>query len=218
MSVTKIAVFASGRGSNFQVVYQRIKDGYIPAEIALLISDNPHAGALAFAAAHDIPCTVIRPKDFATPEMFGEELLHALLAQQIEFIVLAGYLKKIPGNVVQHYANRIVNIHPALLPAFGGRGMYGIRVHEAVFLSGAKISGLTVHLVNDEYDAGPIVLQKAVAIDDCNSPADIARKVLEVEHQALPEAIKLLLENSYAAEDNRVILGKRSYENQTGID
>lgn len=207
--MTKIAVFASGRGSNFQVVYQRTKDGYLPAEIALLICDNPQAGASAFAAAHDIPCAVIRPKDFPTPEMFGEELLEALSAQQIEFIVLAGYLKKIPGNVVQRYANRIVNIHPALLPAFGGKGMYGMRVHEAVFRSGAKISGLTVHLVNDEYDTGPIVLQKAVAIDDCNSPEEIARKVLEYEHQALPEAIKLLLETSYAVEGNRVILGKR---------
>lgn len=206
--MTRLTVFASGRGSNFQTIFKRISDGYIPARVVLLITDNSKAGAIAFAAEHDIPVSVVRPNDFPTPEAFGDELLQLMALYKTEWIVLAGYLKKIPANVVNQYQNRIINIHPALLPAFGGKGMYGLRVHQAVFNAGVKISGVTVHLVNNEYDAGPIVLQKAVNIEVCSSPEEIAATVLQQEHLAFPEAIKLLIENEIDIEGQRVIIRK----------
>ncbi len=204
--MTKLAVFASGRGSNFQTIYKKIQDGYISAEINLLVTDNEQAGAISFANENKISVATINPKDFPTPQAFGKAILNRLGSHQIDYVVLAGYLKKIPENVVGKYHNRIVNIHPALLPAFGGKGMYGMRVHRAVFNSGAKLSGVTVHLVNNEYDAGPIVLQKAVEIDDCNSPEEIANKVLSFEHIVFPEAIKLLVDNKPQVIGNRVII------------
>jgi len=206
--VTRITVFASGRGSNFQTIFKKISDGYIPARVVLLITDNSSAGAIAFATEHNIPVSVVKPSDFQTPEAFGEELLRLMDLNKTEWVVLAGYLKKIPANVVDRYQNRIINIHPALLPSFGGKGMYGLRVHQAVFNAGVKVSGVTVHLVNNEYDAGPIVVQKAVNIKDCSSPEEIAAKVLQQEHLAFPEAIKLLIENEIGIEGQRVIIRK----------
>ena len=209
--MTKIAVFASGRGSNFQTIHQKIREGYISAQVVLLITDNGQAGAIAYAREHHIPAALVKPGEFPSSEAFGRQLLRLLEQHQTEFIILAGYLKKIPPNVIEKYQNRILNIHPALLPAFGGKGMYGSRVHQAVFQSGVKISGVTIHLVNNEYDAGPIVLQKVVAIDDCNSPQEIAAKVLKVEHRAFPEALKLLLENEIAIEGQRVRIRKAKH-------
>jgi folate-dependent phosphoribosylglycinamide formyltransferase PurN len=119
--------------------------------------------------------------------------------------VLAGYLKKIPDNVVHYYSNKIVNIHPALLPAFGGKGMYGMHVHEAVFRSGAKISGVTVHLVNDVYDAGPIVMQRPVDIEACKNPEEIAKTVLVTEHQLFSEALQRLFTTDFRIDFNRVL-------------
>ena len=209
--MTKLAVFASGRGSNFQTIYQKITDGYIPAQIILLITDNDKASAIEFAREHNIPVSVVNPKDFHTSETFGLELLRLLELCETDFIILAGYLKKIPANVIERYQNRIVNIHPALLPSFGGKGMYGLHVHEAVFNAGVKISGVTVHLVNNEYDAGPIVLQRAVNIEACNSPEEIAAEVLKEEHKAFPEALKKLLENEVIVEGQRVIMRKPNH-------
>ncbi len=200
----KIAVFASGRGSNFQTIYHKTRDGYITAQIGTLITDNLHAGAIEFAKEKNLPVTVVRPKDYPSVGAFGDALLQALEYYDIELVVLAGYLKKIPENVVAKYANRIVNIHPALLPAFGGKGMYGKFVHEAVYRSGVKFSGVTIHLVTNEFDTGPIVLQKIVNIEDCHSPAEIARKVLTQEHLAYPEALKLIVENEMKVNGNRV--------------
>lgn len=200
-----IAIFASGRGSNFKAIFQHIQRGEIPATVVCLISDNPGAKALDFAVANRIPQFVIPPKAFATPREFGRELLNVLTRQRAEWIVLAGYLKKIPDEVVRRYRNRIVNIHPALLPAFGGKGMYGMRVHQAVFNSGARISGVTVHLVNSEYDAGPIVAQEAVSLEDCAGPEQIAEKVLEAEHRLYPRTLKKLLTTGFSVMGNRVI-------------
>ncbi len=202
----KIAVFASGRGSNFQTIHRKTRDGYISAEIVTLISDSEQAGALCFARENHISTHVVRPKDFQNSTDFGSKLLDILNSHQTDLVVLAGYLRKIPENVVTAFENRILNIHPALLPAFGGKGMYGMRVHEAVFRSGVHFSGVTVHLVNNEYDAGPIVLQRAVNIADCDSPAAIAERVLAEEHIAFPDALKRLIDNEYTVDGQRVIL------------
>lgn len=202
--MTRTAVFASGRGSNFSAIYQKIEEGYLKCQLSALISDNAKAGALEFARRHRIPTFVVAPKEFPTREAFGERLLGILTDQQIEYIFLAGYLKMIPENVVERFENRILNIHPALLPAFGGKGMYGMHVHQAIFDSGAQISGVTVHFVSKEYDAGAILLQKAVDIRHCQSPQEIADKVLAVEHKTYAEAIKILLEGKFHLKGKRV--------------
>ncbi len=203
--MTKIAVFASGRGSNFQTLHRKSMEGFVPANIGVVISDKPQAGALAYAQAHQIPTYVVSPVEFTGSSAFGIRLLQILAEHEIDWVVLAGYLRKIPENVVEQYENRIVNIHPALLPAFGGKGMYGMNVHKAVYLYGVHYSGVTVHLVNNEYDAGPIVAQKAVYIADCCSPEEIAERVLIEEHQLYPEALKKLIENRFTLDGKRLI-------------
>lgn len=203
--VKKIAVFASGRGSNFQKIYANIERGVIPARVQCLITDNEQAGAIDFAREHAIPVHTVKPKDFPSPQQFGNRLLEILRDHQVEWVILAGYLKKIPENVVSAYSNRIVNIHPALLPFFGGKGMYGMHVHRAVFESGMKVSGVTVHLVNNEYDAGPIVMQRAVDISECRTPEEIAACVLQVEHQLYSEALQKLFARSFEIINNRVV-------------
>ena len=204
--MTKIAVFASGRGSNFQAVFKKIREGYLSCQIAVLISDNLKAGALEFAEQKNIDTFAVKPKEFPTPEAFGKRLIAILTEHQIDYILLAGYLKKIPDNVIDHFENRILNIHPALLPSFGGKGMYGIHVHQAVYDSGAQVSGVTVHFVNKVYDEGPILLQKAVDIRECQSPEAIAEKVLAMEHQVYSQAVKILLERDIRIQGKRVIL------------
>jgi phosphoribosylglycinamide formyltransferase-1 len=180
-------------------------EGFVSAIIGVLISDKPQAGALAYAQEYQIPTYVVSPAEFTGSSDFGLKLLQILTQHEIDWVVLAGYLRKIPDNVVAQYENRIVNIHPALLPAFGGKGMYGMNVHRAVYLSGVHYSGVTVHLVNNEYDAGPIVAQKAVYIADCRSPEEIAERVLVEEHQLYPAAVKKLIENRFTLDGKRII-------------
>lgn len=203
--MSKIAVFASGKGSNFQQIHANIANHRIPAEISCLITDNFRAGAIEFAHKNAIAVYTVPPKDFVSAEEFGKQLLNILVTHQIDWVVLAGYLKKIPENVVSEYSNRILNIHPALLPAFGGKGMYGLRVHQAVLESGAKISGVTVHLVNNDYDKGPIVMQRAVDIEACSTAEEIAAAVLKVEHLLYPEAVRKILSLPFTIVGNRVI-------------
>jgi formyltetrahydrofolate-dependent phosphoribosylglycinamide formyltransferase len=206
--VKKLAVFASGRGSNFRKIYQNISAGRVTAQVGCLVTNTSRAAVLEFTRSLDFPSYIINPGDFTSTEEFGRELLKILKNNEIDWIVLAGYLKKIPDNMVTMYANRIVNIHPALLPAFGGKGMYGMHVHEAVFKSGAKVSGITVHLVNEVYDSGPVVLQRAVDIEDCYSPEEIAAKVLKVEHRMYSVALQKLLTMKFRVEGNRVVFDK----------
>ena len=205
-----IAVFASGRGSNFRKIYQNINKGEVPAQISCLITDNSSAGAISFAEQKLIPVYTISPKDFSSSEKFGEAVLQILKKYLIAWIILAGYLKKIPDNVFSNYSNRVLNIHPALLPSFGGRGMYGMHVHQAVFNSGAKISGVTVHLINNEYDAGPIVMQQAVDIQNCKSPDEIAKKVLKIEHKLYSKAVQKILTTKFHISGKRVIFQSKS--------
>jgi phosphoribosylglycinamide formyltransferase-1 len=204
--LTQVAVFASGKGSNFRVIYKKIQDGYLKCNISVLISDRSEAGALEFADQNGIASYIVKPISFSSPREFGEKLLEILAKHHVKYVILAGYLKKIPDNVISQFQNKIVNIHPALLPAFGGKGMYGRHVHEAVFNSGVHFSGVTVHLVNNEYDAGPILLQKVVDIHQCQSAEEIAEKVLAEEHQVFSEALKILLEKKIDIKAKRVIV------------
>jgi phosphoribosylglycinamide formyltransferase-1 len=198
-----IAVFASGRGSNFQAILNAIDAGIIPARITALISDKSEAGAFEIAKAHNIPTYHLTQKMFPSEEVLAESMLSVLTKHFADFIVLAGYLKRIPAKVVRQFRNRIVNIHPALLPSFGGSGMYGHYVHEAVIASGVKISGATVHLVDEEYDHGPILLQKCIDVAPDDTPESIAAKVLSIEHEIFPLALKSFAEGRVKIEGRK---------------
>jgi len=174
----RVAVLASGGGTNLQALIDACRDS-APARVVLVLSDNPKAGALARAREAGVPAQVLAdPAD-------GRRLTEALGSYQVDLAVLAGYLKLVPRDVVDAFAGRMINIHPALLPSFGGRGMYGHRVHEAVLASGATVSGCSVHLVSAEYDRGPIVAQWPVPVAREDTPESLAQRVLTFEHQLL---------------------------------
>jgi phosphoribosylglycinamide formyltransferase-1 len=198
-----IGVFASGRGSNFQAILDAIHQRVLTARVSLLLSNKSDAGALEIARAHHIPAIHLSQKQFADEPSFAAAMMRLMKEHDVQIIALAGYLKKIPVSVVREYRNRILNIHPALLPSFGGHGMYGHFVHEAVIASGAKLSGATVHLVDEEYDRGPIVLQKSVPVERGDTPESLAARVLHVEHEIFPLALQAFVEN-------RVIINERS--------
>jgi phosphoribosylglycinamide formyltransferase-1 len=198
-----IAIFASGRGSNFKAILNAIDAGELPARASLLLSNRSDAGAMETAREHCIPTIHISRKMFASEEEFAYRMLGALDERKAELIALAGYLKHIPPGVIERYRNRIVNIHPALLPSFGGQGMYGHFVHEAVIASGVKVSGATVHLVDEEYDRGPILLQKTVDVGLHDTPESLAEKVLKLEHEIFPLALKAFAEGRVKIEGNK---------------
>jgi phosphoribosylglycinamide formyltransferase-1 len=198
-----IAVFASGRGSNFQAILDAIESGKLPACIVVLISDNFNAGAIEIARTHVIPANHFQKKNYSSEEAYSTAMLAVLSEHKAEFIALAGYLKKIPAQVVRQYRNRIVNIHPALLPSFGGAGMYGHYVHEAVIASGVKVSGASVHIVDEEYDRGPIIMQKTIDIVSNDTPESLASKVLKIEHEIYPAVIKAFAEKRIKIEGNK---------------
>ncbi len=182
--------FASGSGSNFQAVVDAIENNEIDAVITGLISDNEHAGALRRAENHNIEVRVI--KNFGTGEA-TEELLSVLRNWSPDLIILAGFLKKIPDEITRLYHNKIINIHPSLLPKYGGKGFYGKHVHQAVLEAGDKTSGCTVHYVNEEYDEGKIIMQKTVDVLPDDTPETLAARVLAEEHILLPNVIRQLL-------------------------
>ena len=204
-----IAVFASGKGSNFQAILEAIEYGKIShTKIVAVFSNNSDAGALAIAREHHIPAIHLSRKQFESDETFNRSLLETLVNHNANFIVLAGYVKKIDSSIIKKYRNRILNIHPALLPAFGGAGMYGIHVHEAVLAQKSAVTGATVHVVDEEYDRGPIVLQKKIEVKEGDTPETLAARVLELEHQLYPEAIRLFAEGKVKIDGQHVTILK----------
>ncbi|MFC1477803.1 phosphoribosylglycinamide formyltransferase [candidate division KSB1 bacterium] len=210
----RLAVFASGTGTNFQTIYRNILDGNLNAGIAGLITNNPEAGALVFAEANNIPVEIINKKRFPEDGAVTEEILKTLQGWQPDLIVLAGYMKMLARKVVDAYPKRIVNIHPALLPSFGGKGMYGIHVHEAVIEHGVRFTGVTVHIVDYNYDTGPIILQKIVPVQMDDTPATLQKRVLQEEYKIYTEAIRLFAENRISFSGRRVIIQDYHAENQ----
>lgn len=186
-----ICVLASGRGSNLESIINSQKSGIISSRVALVISNNSNSNALNIARINQIPDIHLSRLKFDTDEQYAAEFLNLLKKFKIDLIVLAGYMKLLPDAVVCTYKNRIINVHPALLPEFGGKGMYGMYVHEAVIKQGSKFSGATVHIVDEIYDNGPIVLQEKVAVEPEDTPETLQKKVLKIEHRILPAAIKL---------------------------
>lgn len=186
----KIAVFLSGRGSNFSAILDAIDRKLLDAEVSLVISNDLDAGGLLTSIRRQIPTVVLERACFKTGNEFSAKMLGCLRSHKIDLIVLAGYMRKIPPAIIREFPRRILNIHPALLPKFGGKGMFGHFVHEAVISAGETESGPTVHLVDEIYDHGEILGQRAIPVLPGETPESLAKRVLEIEHQLLPETIQ----------------------------
>ncbi|HIV11606.1 MAG TPA: phosphoribosylglycinamide formyltransferase [Candidatus Pullilachnospira stercoravium] len=190
----KMAVLVSGGGTNLQAIIDAIESGKITnAEISVVISNNAGAYALKRAEKYGIEARCISPKQYESRQAFNEALLAALQSYQVDLVVLAGCLVVIPEIMVKAYPNRIINIHPALIPSFCGTGYYGLKVHEAVLARGVKVTGATVHFVDEGTDTGPIILQKAVEVKEDDTPEVLQRRVMEqAEWVIMPQAIDLI--------------------------
>lgn len=202
----KIGVLVSGGGTNLQAILDNIENGYITnAQIVTVISSNPDAYALKRAEKHGINGVCIRKKDYSNEEEFLKAMEEHLDKFGVELIVLAGFMTVLGKSFTEKYKNRIINIHPALIPSFCGDGFYGLKVHEAALEKGVKVTGATVHFVNEETDAGPIILQKAVYIEDDDTPEILQKRVMEqAEWKIFPEAVKLISEGKIKVEGNKV--------------
>ena len=200
-----VAVLGSGRGSNFQAILDAIqRDTLRNVRICIVISNNSGAGILEIARANGIPAVHLSQRVFPDETAFVDALLETLQKHGTNFVALAGYMKRIHPRVIAAYRNRIVNIHPALLPKHGGKGMYGENVHRAVIASGERISGATVHIVDEEFDHGAVVLQQQVILTGNDTPETLAAKVLDVEHAIFPRALQLFADGKVTSESGRV--------------
>ena len=206
MRKMNLVALASGGGTNLQAIIDNIEKGILNAQIKAVISNNSKSGALERARNHNIPAIHLSHKQFATPEEFDQKLLSILKENETDLVILAGYMKMLSPTVVRAYKNKILNIHPALLPTFGGEGMYGIHVHEAVINSGVKVTGVTVHLVDEIYDHGAIIVQKCVPVLSDDTPEDLQQRVLPHEHELYSEAIQLFAEEKVEIKDNKAFI------------
>ena len=185
-----IAVLISGGGTTLRNLIEKIHAGTLPVEIRLVVSSNPAARGLAYAREAKIPAIVVEKKKQASEEAFSAAIFGPCRAAGIEYVVMGGFLKHV--RIPPDFENRVVNIHPALLPAFGGKGMYGQKVHEAVLAAGVKTTGCTVHFVDNEYDHGPVILQREVPVLSGDTPQLLQQRVFSAECQAYPEALEML--------------------------
>ena len=188
---TRIAVLCSGGGSNLQAIIDSVEAGKIDGEIVLVLSNASKAYALERAKKHGIPCEFVSKKQAGSAEAFNDILLEKLHQAKADLVVLAGYLPIVGEQIVRAFPHRIINIHPALIPSFCGVGMYGHYVHEAVLAYGAKISGATTHFVDEEVDHGGVIMQKSVPVLEGDTADTLAARVLTVEHEILPETVRL---------------------------
>jgi len=188
--VLNIAVFASGRGSNFEALHRAIVEQKFSAQVVVVISNNSTSGVLSLAQSFGIPALHLSQRQFPDPKAYQQAVVNALKNYNVNFIVLAGYMKKLDTEIIRTFPKRIINIHPALLPKFGGEGMYGMFVHTAVIAASEQESGATVHFVDEEYDRGAIIAQQKISISSSDTPESLAVKVLAVEHTLLPSVVK----------------------------
>lgn len=202
----RIAVMVSGqgRGSNMQAIIDACASGKINGEVALVIGVKDDAPAMIRAREQGVRTATISPKDYDTPGGYDDTVLRTLQSHQIDLVCLAGYMRVLGQNVIDAYRNRIMNVHPALLPAFCGKGMYGHHVHEAAIARGVKVSGATVHLVDENYDTGPIVLQTVVPVEEDDTPDALATRVLSAEHRTYTDAIALFANGRLRVVDRKV--------------
>jgi phosphoribosylglycinamide formyltransferase-1 len=205
MEIKRIAVLASGRGTNLQAVMDGIKSGRVKnADLRLVISDNPKAYALERARASGIEALWINPAAFPGREEYNRELIGQLKKRQVDLVVLAGYMRILSSEFVRAYKDAIINVHPSLIPSFCGKGYYGERVHREALEYGVKVTGATVHFVDEGTDTGPIILQQAVEVLPEDTVESLAERVLEVEHLLLPRAVDLYCRGRLKIEGRRV--------------
>ena len=206
----RVAVLVSGGGTNLQAIIDAIESGKITnTELVGVISNNKNAYALERAKKHGVPAECISPKNFETRAEFNRVLLEKLNELQVDLVVLAGFLVVIPEEMIRVYRNRIINIHPSLIPAFCGTGYYGLKVHEAALARGVKIVGATVHFVDEGTDTGPIILQKAVEVEEEDTPKILQQRVMEqAEWKILPQAIDLIANGKIKVTEGRVSIKK----------
>ena len=204
----RVLSMVSGGGTNLQAIIDSVKNGTITnTELVGVISNNKNAYALTRAEENGIDAKCISPKDYESREVFNQELLKAVDAYEPDMIVLAGYLVVIPPEMIKKYKNRIINIHPSLIPSFCGTGYYGLKVHEAALARGVKVVGATVHFVDEGTDTGPIILQKAVEVQNGDTPEVLQRRVMEqAEWKILPRAIDLIANGKVEVEGHRTIV------------
>ncbi len=204
----RVVVMVSGGGTNLQAVIDSVKDGTVTnTQIAGVISNNKNAYALKRAEENDIPSMCVSPKDFETRDIFNEKLLEAVDSYEPDLVVLAGFLVVIPPEMIRKYENRMINIHPSLIPSFCGKGYYGLKVHEAALARGVKVVGATVHFVDEGTDTGPILLQKAVEVQQGDTPEALQRRVMErAEWKILPRAIDLIANGKVRVDDHKTTI------------
>lgn len=204
--ITKIAVFVSGGGTNLQALLDAEAAGKLGSgKITLVVASKPGVYALERAKNHGVPSLVLARKDYDSIAAYTKALTDTVVENGIDLIVLAGFMTIIDAQLYDRYPNRILNVHPALIPSFCGKGFYGLHVHEAALAKGVKVSGATVHIVTPECDAGPIVLQKAVAVQDDDMPETLQKRIMEeAEWKILPEAVRLFCEDEVEVRDGRV--------------
>ncbi len=190
MPQVKIGVLVSGSGTNLQSLIDNTESGNIKGTISLVISNRKDAYGLERARQHNIDAVYIRQKDYQSFENFNDAIIHELKSRGVELVVLAGYLKILSPKFIEVYKNRIINIHPSLIPAFCGEGYYGIKVHEEAVKYGVKLSGATVHFVDEGADTGPIIIQEAVEVSYDDTAETLQQKILKIEHKILPLAVK----------------------------
>ncbi|MBP6963436.1 MAG: phosphoribosylglycinamide formyltransferase [Armatimonadetes bacterium] len=197
-----IAVMISGhgRGSNLQAIIDACKDGRIDGRVAVVIGVKDDAPAMQRARDNGIPAVEVRPKEFDTDEGYGRRIMDFLSEHQVDLICLAGYMRILPLEIVKAYRARIMNTHAALIPSFCGKGMYGEHVHNAVIEYGAKVSGCTIHFVDEQYDTGPIIIQKCVPVEEGDTPETLAARILPLEHQSYVEAVQLFAQGRLKVE------------------
>ncbi|MCI6791531.1 MAG: phosphoribosylglycinamide formyltransferase [Lachnobacterium sp.] len=206
----KIAVCVSGGGTNLQAIIDGIENQTITnTQIKVVISNNKNAYALERAKQHGIEAVCISPKDYESREAFNEDFLAKLDSYNVDLVVLAGFLVVIPPQMIVKYRNRIINIHPSLIPSFCGTGYYGLKVHEGALARGVKVTGATVHFVDEGTDTGPIILQKAVAVEEGDTPETLQRRVMEqAEWIIMPQAINLIANGKVSVTDHKVTIHK----------
>jgi phosphoribosylglycinamide formyltransferase-1 len=206
MPQTKIGVLVSGSGSNLQSIIDNINKGNINGKIVVVISNNKEAYGLERARKTNIPAVYINHKDYEDYEKFNDAIIEELEKYHVELVVLAGYLKILSKKFIEKFSNKIINVHPSLIPSFCGKGYYGIKVHQAAIDYGVKISGATVHFVDEGADTGPIIIQEAVRVSPQDTAETLQQKILKIEHEILPLAIKYYCEGKIEIEGRKVII------------
>jgi phosphoribosylglycinamide formyltransferase-1 len=206
MNLPHIGVLVSGqsRGTNFQAILDAIDNGDLRAKVALLVATNELHGAVARARQANVKTLVLPCDETGSREAWDHRVSDALYQEGVTMVALAGYLRRVSSVLLEAFPDRILNVHPAILPAFGGQGMYGIRVHRAVLEHGCKVTGCTVHFVNEHYDMGPIVAQACVPVEDDDTPESLSMRVLAQEHRLYPQCIEWLAHDRLRVEGRRV--------------